>query len=249
MAKPQNPPVVRFEIDTDDLPFQRFLEIASDFIAVLREVDRDVAPQAGVSWLIESISKSSPLALALRPVASNRNVGAALPRNLVRTVNSGIKRVQQRAERPAHFTDRALEKARALVEVATTGGAVVRIGTVKAPVRVDSKLVEHVDAILGATISSIGTVEGTLEAFNVHGRSRYFNVYDALTGERIRCDFGHRIPAHEIGAAAERRVAVHGEIKYRETGEIVNIVVHSFEVFPGEDDLPTADDVRGILRG
>lgn len=140
-----------------------------------------------------------------------------------------------------------MEKAKALVEAASVGGAVVKIGTAKAPVRVTSKLIANVDSILGTTISSIGTIEGTLEAFSVHGAARYFNVYDALTGERIRCDCGHRIEMAQIGGAAERRVAVHGEIKYRKTGEIVNVLAQSMEMFPTEDELPLADAVRGIL--
>lgn len=247
MAEPIGPPVVRFTIDTADLAFQRFLDMGEELIAVLREVDHEVAPEAQMRWVIETISKASPLILGVRPVPQRPKTPVSVPRNVVRTVNAGIRDVQRRAERPAHFTDRALEKARALVETATAGGAIVKIGTAKAPVRVDSQLVRNVDAILGAKVSAIGTVEGTLEAFNVHGTNRYFNIYDALTDVRIRCDFGHRILIDKIGGAAERRVAVHGEIKYRETGEIVNVLAYNLDVFPCEDELPSADAVRGIL--
>jgi len=74
-------------------------------------------------------------------------------------------------------------------------------------------------------------------------------VYDALTGERIRCDFAHRIEVSDIGAAAERRVAVHGEIEYRQSGEIVRVIATMLDVFPEEEDLPSPDAVRGILEG
>lgn len=247
MPKPQGPPIVRFEIDTVDLPFQRFLDMGGELIAVLREVEHEVAPDAQMRWIIDTISKASPLAIGLRPVPQRPRTPIYVPRTLVRTVNAGIRDVQRRAERPAHFSNKALEKAKALVETATAGGAIVKIGTAKSPVRVDARLIRNVDTILGATVSAIGTVEGTLEAFNVHGNARYFNIYDSLTDEKIRCDFGHRIPVSAIGAAAERRVAVHGEIKYRETGETVNVLAYTMEVFPLEDELPSADAVRGIL--
>jgi hypothetical protein len=247
MGEPRGPAVVRFEVDADELPAQQFLDMAGDFIALLREVDREMAPQARVRWVIDSISKSSPLLVALRPETSSPKATKAVRRSIVSAVNGGIRTVQARAVRPAHFTDRALEKAKALVESASVGGAVVKIGTAKAPVRVTSKLIANVDTILGATISSIGTIEGPLETLNVHGSNRYFNVYDALTGERIRCDFGNRIEIDQIGAAVERRVAVHGEIKYRENGGIVNVLAQSMEVFPAEDELPSANAVRGIL--
>jgi hypothetical protein len=113
--------------------------------------------------------------------------------------------------------------------------------------RQSDRLVAHVDSVLGNIVSAIGSVEGRLEGLNVHGSNRYFNVYDDLTGERVQCQFGHRIDVAKIGGAVERRVSVSGEIRYRETGEIVNVIAHSLDVFPQESDLPSADDVYGII--
>jgi hypothetical protein len=98
-------------------------------------------------------------------------------------------------------------------------------------------------------LTSIGTVEGYLEGLNIHGASRYFSVYDDLTGERIQCHFPHRIKPDDIGLAIDKRVAVQGEIRYRETGEIVSVNAFSLDVFPSEDKLSTADEVLGILDG
>ena len=93
----------------------------------------------------------------------------------------------------------------------------------------------------------MGTVEGTLEVFNVHGARRQFVIYDELTGQRIECHFGHRIALDQITAGAERRVAVTGEIRSRESGEIVSVIATDIEVFPPDDELPNAADVLGIL--
>jgi hypothetical protein len=249
MAKNEGLDVVPFEFDADDVPLSRLIDVTTAFLQLLREVDRDAAPDESVRWIVETLSMASPVKLAVRPVVSGTPKAAKpVARRLVRTVNNGIRTVQKRAHRPDHFSDRALEKAKALVEAAVTGNATLKMGP-SASVTVNASLIAHVDAILGATVTSIGTIEGTLEAFNVHGHNRYFTVYDALTGERITCHFGHRLEAADIGAAAEKRVAVHGEIIYRDTGEIVRVVAQSFEVFPNEEDLPSADDVRGILEG
>src|SRR6058998_97738 len=102
----QEPPVVRFEFDADEVQFPRFLRMAENFLAVLHEVDHDMAPGAGVQWVVETISKSSPLVLALRPAFSNPKAApTAVRRRLVKTVNDGIRTVQRKAVRPPHFTD------------------------------------------------------------------------------------------------------------------------------------------------
>ena len=75
--------------------------------------------------------------------------------------------------------------------------------------------------------------------------SLQYNLYGPLTDERIECSFGHRIATEDIGRAVEKRVAVHGVITYR-GGEISRVLAESIEVLP-EEDLPSADDVFGIL--
>lgn len=79
------------------------------------------------------------------------------------------------------------------------------------------QFVANVNVILGEVLYTIGTIEGRLEAFNVHGTVRYFAVYDDLTDTRIRC-----------------------EIFYRNSGDIERIKASSLDVFPDEEDLPTA---------
>ena len=95
-------------------------------------------------------------------------------------------------------------------------------------------------------MTDLDAVEGRLESVTVHER-RSFSVYDLLTGERTECAFGHRIQLADILGAVERRVRVNGAIRYRETGEIVGMVADSLQVLPGDDALPTAHDVFGIL--
>jgi hypothetical protein len=235
---------ITFDAD-DDVSLPRLNALTNALMQMLREVEHGVAPGEGVQWIVNTLSKQSPLHLELRPVTSDP-AATGVTRRLARTVNEGMRTIQERAHRPDHFTDRALEKAKELVQVAQSNKARLRIGSSLA---LTGEFVAHVDELLGSTVTSIGTVEGTLEALNVHGTRRVFVVYDALIGTRVLCNFGHRIDAAAIGAAAERRVAVHGEIKYREGGEIVNVTVQSFEVFPSDDELPSADDVRGILEG
>jgi len=243
--------VISFELETADLWLSRLIESAEIFSALLREVSREIMPAAGVRWIVESISMASPVSLAVRPTVVDSDLPTDALNNLAETVIGGLELVQSSAQRPMGFSDTALKQAKLLARQAAADRTHVRFASRgrKRPriFEVTAQFISHVDEILGQTLSAVGTVEGRLEAFNVHGGNRYFNVYDALTDARIRCEFGYRIPVRAIGAAAEQRVAVQGEIFYRESGDIERVRAQSLEVFPEEEDLPSADAAKGIL--
>ena len=143
----------------------------------------------------------------------------------------------------------AAERAKARDLAALIGDELPRIGVRNGAGQTDitNALATHVDTILNqATLTVIGLVEGRLESLTVHQR-RVFSVYDLLTGGRIECSFGHRIPLETILGAMERRVRVHGEIRYRDTGEVIGMVAETLQVLPEDSDLPSAADVYGIL--
>lgn len=251
-AEPQpRKALVSFELETDELALGRLIDTAEDFFTLVREVATAVIPSGDVHWVVDALSMASPVHLAVRPVSDRPDVTPKALSDLADTIVSGIAAVQGAPQRPAHFSDRALERARRLATETTSKSTRLRFRSParQRPITLTPQLVANVDSILGQTVSAIGTVEGRLEAFNVHGTNRYFNVYDALTGERVRCDFAHRIEVTEIGAAAERRVAVHGQIEYRQSGEIVRVTAQSLELFPEEEELPPPEAARGVLEG
>lgn len=236
-----------FELDHPQLTFPQFIEAADDFLTVLREVATDFFGVGGIRWIVEDVRRSSPVYLSVRPVSARNSIRERQLASLSRVISEGFALVQSRPERPAHFSDLALEKARDLARKVGTDLSLVRVGALEGGTSVTAQLIANIDAILGEEVYAVGTVDGRLLGLNVHGQ-RYFNVYDALTSERVRCYFGHRISVEDIGQAVERRVAVHGQIQYRPTGQIVSMLADRLDMFPRESELPTADDVRGILR-
>jgi len=92
-----------------------------------------------------------------------------------------------------------------------------------------------------------GSIEGTVEAINVHQRTHYFNLYDSLTGSRVQCNFGAAIPLDQVKAALRRRAVVYGLVRYRQSGLAHDIAVEAINVLPEDGDLPTAAQVRGII--
>lgn len=235
---------VSFTLDTPEITFARLANLAKDLQGLLNEVQTSFLPVGRVRWRIDSISMSSPLTLQSRPVSEDAIVTPTGLRDLSATVSNGLKQIQREALRPPYFTDTALERARDVVALVRRTEGLLSIDTTP----LDEHVVANVNEVLGTTVTTIGSVEGRLESLNVHGTNRFFNVYDVLSGARIRCDFAHRIAADEVGQNAEKRVIVHGELRYREDGQLVNVIARSIEVPPPEDELPSANDVLGILE-
>lgn len=97
------------------------------------------------------------------------------------------------------------------------------------------------------TQETIGSVEGTLEAISIHGQP-YFNVFDAVTGHAVRCNFPQNI-FEAAKAALGKRVLVRGVILSRPDGKRTSVRVRELEVFPDASELPTVEMMRGVLNG
>ncbi len=236
---------VHFTLDIPEITLNRLGELARDIAALLKEIQQDFLPEARVQWRVESISMSSPLQLMSRPISRSESISVPNLEDLSGVASSGLKLIQNQAVRPPYFTDTALERARDIVARVRKLEGVLSVDLT----RLDEHVVANVNEVLGSTFSAIGSVEGFLERLNVHGTNRIFNIYDPITGGQIRCEFGNRIPPGEVGRLAKKRVVVHGEIRYRDDGSIVNVLARSIDAFPEEADLPSADDVLGILEG
>jgi len=94
---------------------------------------------------------------------------------------------------------------------------------------------------------SFGSVEGVLKAIDL-SRKPVFRIYDLLTNKSVRCYF-YSNSIEEFKDALEKRVSVSGLVKSREDGEKLSIEVEEIEIFPPEDELPTIQEIIGILGG
>ena len=221
------------------IPLSRALKAERSFLSLISDVGQSVAKRKQpVIWILDGITKGS-VVLAVR--GEPNDVTEATVSATVRAVARGLAILEKRPERPPHFTDQALQAARELAQIGD-----IAVGDGAIPLLLTTQLVANVDKVFGERLREIGSVEGMLEGLTIHGQ-RVFALYDRLTGARMECDFGHRIPAPEIGAAIGARVAVHGVITLNPAGDIAHVKAESLEVFPPSEDLPSAADVRGIF--
>ncbi len=253
MTAPSNveqPDILTLEFDAEELLITDLAELTNDLMSVVRNFSSPHIPKAyRVRWVVQGVSKASPLRINLAPAATYRNrpiMGRPIEELPYRLL-VGIHQLLDDARRPPEFTDDILKHLKRLVERTKKSSGKMRLLAGSDAIDITSEISAHVDAILEEAYRAFGTVEGTLDAINVHGSKWMFAVYDDLTGRRMNCSFGEAVPLVEVTSAITRRVAVQGEISYRNDGEITNIHADHLSVFPSDDELPTAQDVLGIF--
>lgn len=242
---------VVLEIDAPELPLSALVAAARDLLGLVTEVAASVEDGTGIRWVVDALSKTSPAVLAVRPVVADDVKDYLSPSDLaamVAAVPAGIHVLEGEEEvRPRYFSDRALEKLRDLTEFVGKGVTTVKLGSDVDRIDLGERVANGIAALLVPNVRSWGTLEGRLESVTVHG-SREFSVYDLLTGQRVRCTFGRRIPPSDIGRMVERRVAVFGEIRARQSGVVVSVLAETIEALPKEAELPAASTAVGVLR-
>ncbi len=255
MTTPSPQTSLSVEIDAQDLTIGRFHQLTGSLTGLIREVADSVEAKGHevVRWVIADVHHSN-ITLDLAPQRTRDDVSPDLPDRITDAIASGMAAIQARAERPPHFSDAALERAKELANSVGDEVRAVRIraknreGNARVDVSVTKQLVANVDEIIGAQVESFGTVEGRMEGLIVHDRRRFY-VWDSLTNRRVECQFGTRVELDEILAAFGKRVGVRGVIRRRKTGEKVSVEVAELRVFPPESELPSVADIRGIMRG
>lgn len=93
-------------IDGPEVSWDIFVQAARSLATIIRSVDVEASGGSPtVTWVIENISKASPLAINLTAHPARTNVKPESVRRTVAAVATGMRTIQQRARRPQYFND------------------------------------------------------------------------------------------------------------------------------------------------
>lgn len=244
MAKPTgNQPAandLRLELGAEQVELRHLVSAASTFTALINEVTRAMAKEEGaVTWTVAI--ESGSVILPVQPLGEPELAAALLD-----AIPGGIATIEREAKRPKHFTDQALTQAQHLANLASEA-LPIRVCGGRRSTALTKKLVANVDILTREAQPRIGTIEGRLDEVNVHGRPT-FQVWERLSGDKVLCRVGDNITVDDLGEALGRRVTVRGRIRESKAGHKITIDVRQLRVFDAEENLPTPEDVLGILR-
>jgi hypothetical protein len=98
----------------------------------------------------------------------------------------------------------------------------------------------------GREYHDFGSLDGKLQTIQDAAGGLEFRIRDIMYRNPIRCIVSEdMLPS--VMDNFRKRVEVFGEIRYSQYGIPLAITVKSIAAMPSDEDLPTAEDVRGIL--
>jgi hypothetical protein len=126
--------------------------------------------------------------------------------------------------------------------VAKSKSVNLRIGSVL----LTANFANNLAALIDPSSTSLGSVSGRLEAFDLHNKSS-FTLYPPIAGEEIDCVFDPGdLP--KVLDAVKQQVTVYGTLHYSKSKIYpVRVDVESFEVNDSDEALPNLLDARGLL--
>ncbi len=242
---PDTGPDLELEVGSGvPVELRHVVSASATFASLLNEVAESYAgAPKPVKWYVEVHPGSVRLPIRAEPAKATVTPSAI--KQIPPLIGEGIERLAREAVRPDYFSDKALQQLKALANLASDDLPLsVLNGHGRIPLT--AQLVANADKVLGAPRASIGTVEGRLDALNIHG-SKELSIWQE-DGSKVRCFFGgHLDLERDVLPAVGKRVAARGEIKSRPTGERLSVTVRRLRVIGA--DTASADEVRGILRG
>ncbi len=203
-----------YPADGDSVSLNLFHKTIQDIRRLVYDVDYAISRESDTRrWVIVELRSSIPT-VTLRPF---RDVDKT-----IKTFVNGIRLVAiGSSEPPNYFTEQALEDLKKMRRLFTGRDRAKRIefshdGQDKTIIAED--IAGKVEIILGGGYSNLGSIDGTLEAVNLHG-SPTFTIWDRVSKAPVRCYFPKEHGwKNQVKSLLEKRVLVSGKVNYFQNG-------------------------------
>lgn len=222
--------------DTESVSVRLFLKTIEDIDRLIRDVDYVITREKGRRRWIISEMHSSNLTITISPVLDEPAT--------IDAIMNGVKRITAgTVEPPTHFTEQVLDdlkRMRRLFKGRDRAKRLVLSSNGKESV-VDRDIEEKTDRILKEGFWNLGSLEGNLEALNLHGQPT-FTIWERVSGAPVRCSFPKESAWTErIKDHLEKPVLVIGRVNYFRNGIPRSVTsIEKIEDMTPSGDLPKA---------
>ena len=196
--------------ETDSSSVRLFLKALENIDRLLRDVDYAVhRERLQRRWVISGLRASSPT-VTVAPLLGDEN--------MVEAIGVGIRTITIGTDHPPqYFTEQALEDLRRMrrlfIGKDRASSIVVSVDDEPAAT-VRKDIFEKASRILAAGYRNLGSIDGTLEAINLHGTPT-FTIWDRVSLAPVRCSFPNEPEwKRRVAEFLEKRVVVGGRIHY-----------------------------------
>lgn len=233
----------------ENITSDKLRDSISAFYDFVTEISAQVSGmREPVKWIVTV--RHGSVILLNNPVVKEENID--IIEKTVDALHYGITNLENKTERPAYFTDKALELLQNLVSVSSAGSdelTEINIAINRGFHVLTRRATANIDTILGLRYKSLGSVEGTLQTISERGGLK-FTIYDSLDDRPVRCYIPENLRCEALDVAAKafgQRIYVFGMISYDQYGTPKTIQVRKLRLFRKKEDIPSAEQICGIL--
>ena len=206
------PEGITFEInpDTQSASVDLFLRALGDINRLLRDVNYAIhRERSGRHWVISHLHASAPT-VTIEPLLGDQETVNAIAQG-IRSVTLGTD------QPPEYFTEEVLEDLRRMRRLFRgkdkARSIIVSVNNEQAAT-IQEDISDKASRILRSGYSNLGSLEGRLEAINVHGAPT-FTIWERVSRAPVRCSFPDQSSWLEnVKELFGRRVTVRGYIRY-----------------------------------
>lgn len=234
------------KIEGERIVTNKFKDVIKSFFNLIDEVSAQITlTKKPICWTV-SVGHGS-IALNLLPEPKREDI-EMMP-TILKAIENGVNAINNKDERPKYYSDNALQaisNLASIIEPNKEGINRIKIFTNGNQSTISTKAIGHIDSVLEIRRKELGSIEGKLEVVSKR-RGYHFVVYDSLKNLPVICYFEESL-TEKILNAFGRYVYVYGLVKYRKGDMPYSIQVNKFRAFRLKNELPTANDVLGILK-
>jgi len=244
MGKRKTNNSLSLKIEGNRITANKFTKCVNTFFELVNDVAQSVSGgKKAVDWIVSV--KPGSIVLSLKPDATNGDIGVV--DRTVSTLKNGIDAISRRCRPPKEFSVNAQRKLYELGKIENKKQNEidhVKLQINRAVRELSPSSVAFVDDLLGTSFKAYGTIDGDLEALDLHGKLTFY-IYEDLSGNKVKCIFGEDV-YNDVISSIRKRVSVYGLIKYKKNGLINSVDIEKITVFPDSDKLPKFSDIIGL---
>ena len=242
MAKAdQIPTDLTLEIGVDLSP-EAFMSAARHFFGLAKEIALSTGEDE-VVWRVKVKEGSNLIALEPDQLSASDHIEAIYDK-----FNVGTSALMRGEIEKADLSEGALDHFKKLAQLTESkkNPVTMKFWVQKSPLDMGPRIAETIREDWRSSYSDYGTIDGRLLAIQERGGSLKIKIKDPLFARPIECSLPEEM-IDEALSTFRKRVEIAGLIKYRKNGMPVSIAVDRITIMADDDELPTANDVRGIF--
>jgi hypothetical protein len=250
---------------TDAPTVDDLIDQVRDYFGVMQEVERALAADGvnAIEWRVVSATTSSPIEFVIAPFPREyaTNIDARVDAT-VEAASRGLQLLQERAEDPPFFTEKAIERAQRFFSRVSNGLSRTRVShgkklpTLEITPENARAAVKHADAVLhppgSKPYKELGSLEGYVHRVERDGFGHpIVRIRARVSGQIVKCFVLDRarekVETHQIAEVWRgRRILVQGTIHYKSLGRPSHVTAHDVRFFRERSDLPSLQDIEDV---